>query len=218
LWGAGGDYLTADGKRSALDTPEALEGFRYYVELFTKHRVVPPGVIEQGAQEVRTQLAHEKVSMILNFSSEPWIVHAINPKLNAPQVMRWAAIPVGKKKVTAAWFSVRVISAFTKQPEAAWKVYAAWYGKDQQMLNFKNDAFMSTRLDVRASPEVRSHKFAPIALAEAAYVKWEPLVPEWPKIGDATITALQEGLSSVKTPEQALKDAHLATNRALGAQ
>jgi multiple sugar transport system substrate-binding protein len=218
LWGAGGDYLTADGKRSALDTPEALEGFNYYVDLFTKHKVVPPGVIEQGAQNVRTQLAHEAVSMILNFSSEPYIVNAINPQLHALDVLRWAPLPVGKKRVTAAWFSVRVISAFTKNPDAAWSVYKAWYGKDQQMLNFKNDAFMSTRPDVRNSPEVKGHKFAPIALAQAPYVKWDPLIPEWPKIGDAMLTAIQEAFTGVKTSEQALKDAHAAENRALGAQ
>jgi ABC-type glycerol-3-phosphate transport system substrate-binding protein len=47
-------------------------------------------------------------------------------------------------------------------------------------------------------------------------VKWEPLLAEWPKIGDAMITAVQEALTGVKTPEQALKDAHAATNRALG--
>jgi multiple sugar transport system substrate-binding protein len=218
LWGAGGDYLTADGKRSALDTPEALEGFKYYVDLFTKHKVVPPGVIEQGAQNVRTQLAHEAVSMILNFSSEPYIVNAINPQLHALDVLRWAPLPVGKKRVTAAWFSVRVISTFTKNPDAAWSVYKAWYGKDQQMLNFKNDAFMSTRPDVRNSPEVKGHKFAPIALAQAPYVKWDPLIPEWPKIGDAMLTAIQEAFTGVKTSEQALKDAHAAENRALGAQ
>jgi multiple sugar transport system substrate-binding protein len=218
LWGAGGDFLTSDGKRSALDTPEALAGFRYYVELLTKHKVVPPGVIEQGAQNVRTQLAHETVSMILNFSSEPYIVNVINPQLHALDVLRWAPLPVGKKKVTAAWFSLRVISASTKHPEEAWKVYKAWYGKDQQVLNFRNDAFVSTRLDVRNAPEVKSHKFAPIGLAQAPYVKWEPLIPEWPKITDAMLTAIQEAFTGVKTPEQALKDAHLATNRALGAQ
>ena len=48
--------------------------------------------------------------------------------------------------------------------------------------------------------------------------KIEPLVPEWPKIGDATITAVQEGFSGIKTPEQALKDLHIATNRILGVQ
>jgi multiple sugar transport system substrate-binding protein len=218
MWGAGGDYLTPDGKRSVLDTPEALEGFKYYVELFTKHKVVPAGVIEQGAQNVRTQLAHEVVSMILNFSSEPYIVNAINPQLHALDVLRWAPLPVGKKRVTAAWFSVRVISAFTKHPDEAWKVYKAWYARDQQMLNFKNDAFMSTRLDVRNSPEVKGHKFAPIALAQAPYVKWDPLIPEWPKIGDAVLTAIQEALTGVKTPEQALRDANAAANRALGVQ
>jgi hypothetical protein len=30
------------------------------------------------------------------------------------------------------------------------------------------------------------------------------------------ITAIQEALAGVKTPERALKDAHAATNRALG--
>ena len=43
IWGAGAEFLTADGKRSAMDTPEFLEGFRYYVELFTKHKVDYPG-------------------------------------------------------------------------------------------------------------------------------------------------------------------------------
>jgi hypothetical protein len=32
------------------------------------------------------------------------------------------------------------------------------------------------------------------------------------------ITAVQEGFSGVKTSEQALKDVHIATNRALGVQ
>ncbi len=216
LWGAGGDYLTPDEKRSALDTREALEGFKFYVELFTKHKVVPPGVIEQGAQEVRTQLAHEKVSMIITLPAAPGIVQAINPKMNVREVMALAPVPVGKKKVTSAWFSLRVISAFTKNPEAAWKVYNAWYDRDSQMRNFKIAGVLSSRLDVRNSPEVKADKYAQVFSAQTPYVKLEPLVPEWPKIGDAMLTAIQEGLTGVKTPEAALRGAHEATNRALG--
>jgi len=218
LWGAGGDYLTPDGRRSALDSPEALEGFKFYVELFTKHKLVPPGVIEQGAQEVRTQLAHEKVSMIITLPAAPGIVQAINPKMNVREVMMLAPVPVGKKKVTSAWFSMRVISAFTRNPDAAWKVYKAWHEPESQMRNFKIAGVLSSRLDIKNSPEVKNDKFARVFSAQTPYVKWEPLVPEWPKIGDAMITAIQEGLTGVKTPEQALNDAHAATNRALGAQ
>jgi maltose-binding protein MalE len=77
---------------------------------------------------------------------------------------------------------------------------------------------MSARLDVKSSPEIANHKFAKVFAAQAPYGKIEPLIPEWPKIGDAMITGAQEAFSGTKTTEQALKDVHLATNRALGVQ
>jgi multiple sugar transport system substrate-binding protein len=216
FWGAGAEFLTPDNKRSALDTAEALEGFRFYVELFTKHKVVPPGVIEQGAQEVRTQIALEKVSMEVGVIQAPLIYAAINPNMKVNEVMAAAPIPSGKKRVSSVEYGMRVISAFTKHPEEAWKVYKAWVSKDVQLRNFKIYGVMSARLDVKSSPEIANHKFAKIFAAQAPYGKIEPLIPEWPKIGDATITAVQEGFSGVKTPEQALKDLHIATNQALG--
>jgi ABC-type glycerol-3-phosphate transport system substrate-binding protein len=217
-WGAGGEYLSPDEKRSALDSQEFLEGFKFYVELLTKHKVVPPGVIEQGAQEVRTQLAHGKVAMIITLPAAPGIVQAINPNINVREVMALAPVPVGKKKVTSTWFSLRVISSSTKNPEAVWKVYRTWYDKESQMRNFKIAGVLSTRLDIKNSPEVKGDKFAQVFSAQTPYVKLEPLTPEWPKIGDAVITAIQEALTGVKTPEAALKDAHVAANRALGIQ
>jgi multiple sugar transport system substrate-binding protein len=152
--------------------------------------------------------------------SKPGIVQAINPRMNVREVMALAPVPVptGRPKVTATWFAMRVISSSAKDPEAAWKVYKAFYSKETQLRNFKIAAVLSTRLDVRSAPEVQNDKFAKIYSAQTPYVKLEPLIPEWPKIGDAVITAIQEALTGIKTPEQALKDAHIATNRALGIQ
>ena len=218
FWGAGAEYLTPDGKRSALDMPEALEGFRFYVELFTKHKVVPPGVVEQGAQDVRTQMAHEKVSMSIAVPQAPGIIQALNPNMKVREVMAAAPLPVGKMRVTAAEYGLRVISPYTKSPEAAWKVYKAWYEKDIQLRNFKIAGVLSARLDVKTSPDMANDRFAKVYASQAPYAKLEPLIPEWPKIGDAMITAVQEAFSGIKTPEQALRDAHIATNRALGVQ
>ena len=111
-----------------------------------------------------------------------------------------------------------VISAFTKNPEEAWKVYKAWVSKDVQLRNFKIYGVMSARLDVKNSPEIQNNKFAKVFGAQAPYGKIEPLIPEWPKIGDALITGVQEAFSGTKTTEQALKDVHTAANRALGVQ
>jgi multiple sugar transport system substrate-binding protein len=218
IWGAGAEFLTPDNKRSALDSPEALEGFRAYVELFSKHKVVPPGVIEQGAQEVRTQVAHEKVSMEIGVIQAPLIYKAINPNFKVDEVMAAAPIPSGKKRISSVEYGMRVISAFTKNPEAAWQVYKSWVSKDVQLRNFKIYGVVSARVDVKGSPEVQNHKFARVFSAQAPYGKIEPLIPEWPKIGDALITGVQEAFSGAKTTEQALKDVHTAANRALGAQ
>jgi multiple sugar transport system substrate-binding protein len=218
IWGAGAEFLTPDNKRSALDSPEALDGFRAYVELFSKHKVVPPGVIEQGAQEVRTQVAHEKVSMEIGVIQAPLIYKAINPNFKVDEVMAAAPIPSGKKRVSSVEYGMRVISAFTKNPEAAWQVYKSWVSKEVQLRNFKTYGVVSARVDVKSSPEVQNHKFARVFSAQAPYGKIEPLIPEWPKIGDAMITGVQEAFSGTKTTEQALKDVHTAANRALGVQ
>ena len=61
LWSFGADYLTPDKKRSALDTPAARQAFAFFVELYTKHKVVPPGLTAMNPQEVRTQFAQKKV-------------------------------------------------------------------------------------------------------------------------------------------------------------
>ena len=62
---------------------------------------------------------------------------------------------------------------------------------------------------------MQNNKFANVYAAQAPFAKLEPRIPEWPKIGDAMITAVQEAFSGVKTPEQALKDAHASANRTL---
>ena len=154
--------------------------------------------------------------MIITLPAALGIVQAINPKLNVREVMALAPVPVGKKKVTSAWFSMRVISATTKNPDAAWKVYRTWYDREQQLRNYRIAGVLSTRLDVKSAPEVKSDRFAQVFAAQTPYVKWEPLLAEWPKIGDAMTTAVQEAVTGVKAPEPALRDAHAATNRAPG--
>ena len=79
-------------------------------------------------------------------------------------------------------------------------------------------SYQARSVDVKNSPEIQNNKFAKVFGAQAPYGKIEPLIPEWPKIGDALITGVQEAFSGTKTTEQALKDVHTAANRALGVQ
>ena len=156
--------------------------------------------------------------MIFESSVVRGIVGAINPKLNIPEEFGVAPMPVFKKRVTGASYTLSVISAFTKNPEAAWKVYKAWHDHQAMLRLFQIAGITVARKDVKNAPEVKNDKWWGVYASQSPYVKVEPLIPEWPKIGDAMITAIQEGFTGVKTPDQALKDANQATNRALGVQ
>ncbi|MGD9045347.1 MAG: sugar ABC transporter substrate-binding protein, partial [Desulfobacterales bacterium] len=133
IWSFGADYLTPDQKRSALDSPEAKQAFTFFVELYTKHKVVPPGLTAMNPQEVRTQFAQKKVAMILGSGWTPPIVNKINPALNAFEVLSCAPAPLKVKPATAIWLSSWVMSPNTKHPNEAWQLIKFITSKDIEL-------------------------------------------------------------------------------------
>jgi multiple sugar transport system substrate-binding protein len=155
LWSFGADYLTPDMKRSALDTPAAKQAFAFFVELYTKHKVVPPGLTAMNPQEVRTQLAQKKVAMIMGSGWTPPIVNKINPALNAFEVLSCAPAPVKVKPATAIWLSSWVMSPNTKHPNEAWQLIKFITSKETELKWFVDNRVTSSRKDVSGvAPEI----------------------------------------------------------------
>lgn len=216
LWTFGGDYLTADLKRSALDTPEAREAFAYFVELSTKHKVVPPGATSANPQDVRTQLAHKKIACEIGSGWTAPIVDKLNPDLKAFDVLRAYPLPVKKKRATAIWLSSWIISPNTKHPNEAWELVKFISSKEMELKWFTDNRVTSARKDVSGvAPEILNDKFAKVIAAELPYGKVEPQIREWPEIMDAFTGAVQEALTEAKPPDKALADAHARINTIL---
>ena len=216
LWTFGGDYLTADLKRSALDTPEAREAFTYFVELSAKHKVVPPGATAANPQDVRTQLAHKKIACEIGSGWTAPIVNKINPDLRAFDVLKAYPLPVKKKRATAIWLSSWIIGPNTKHPNEAWELVKFISSKEMELKWFKDNRVTSARKDVSGvAPEILNDKFAKVIAAELPYGKVEPQIKEWPEIMDTFTGAVQEALTEAKTPDKALADAHARINTIL---
>jgi multiple sugar transport system substrate-binding protein len=216
LWSFGADYLTPDMKRSALDTPEAKEAFAFFVELYTKHKVVPPGLTAMNPQEVRTQLAQKKVAMIMGSGWTPPIVNKINPELNAFEVLQCAPAPVKRKQATAIWLSSWVMSPTTKHPNEAWQLMKFITSKDIELKWFVDNRVTSSRKDVSGvAPEILNDKFASVMASQLPYGKVEPQIKQWPEIMDTFTTSLQEAIVGMKTPDEALAEAHQRINAIL---
>lgn len=218
VWSFGADFLTPDGRRSAMDTREFREAFTYIVELATVHRVVPPGATTFGPGDVRTQMAHRRVAMKVGSGWSYPIINAISPGLNAAETLEAAPVPVGRKKITAAWLSGWIMSPHTRHPDAAWKFAKFLSSKETEKKFFFDNRVISSRKDVNTLPMVRTDKFSRVIVAELPTARLEPLLREWPEIFDAFATALQEAMTGAKTPDRALSDAHARTNTILGAR
>ncbi|MGD2184871.1 MAG: sugar ABC transporter substrate-binding protein [Desulfobacterales bacterium] len=217
IWSHGADYLTPDMKQSALNTAAAKEAFKLFVELYTKEKVVPPGLTAMNPQEVRTQLAQKKVAMILGSGWTPPIVNKINPDLNAFDVLKCAPAPMKSKPATAIWLSSWVMSPNTKHPDEAWKLLKFITSKEMELKWFMDNRVTSSRKDVSGvAPAILNDKFASVMASQLPHGKVEPQIKQWPEIMDTFTTSLQESIVGMKSPEKALAQAHERTNAILG--
>jgi len=215
LWSAGGDYLTRDLSSSALNSRGALEGVKSFVELHTKHKVVHPGPVEMGPHDVRIALANEKVAMNIGTGFTPGIVDGINPKLKAFEVLRFAPFPSSGDKTisTAATLVIRVISARTKHPQETWDFLKYLLNYENELSTWDVNGWVSARKDVAKAEKIVTDKFGQVLAENQIHVHFPPMVVEWPEIADIVTTALQNSLTGIQTPEEALLEAHNRINK-----
>ncbi|MFQ6065774.1 MAG: ABC transporter substrate-binding protein [bacterium] len=225
LFSHGGSYLTPDYKRSALDSPEAKQAFKFFVELHTKHGVIPPGVTARNPGDVREQLATQEVAMILGSGWTVPIVDGLNPDLNAPEVLEASSVPVAKgispEFRTTAWLSTWMIGKNTKHPEEAWKLLKHQTSKPMVEKWFRDARVLSSRRDVSGGLEAQGiggynellfDKFAKVIAGELAYAKFVPQLKEWTEIIETVNTAVQEAFTGAKSIDKALSDASKRIN------
>lgn len=215
VWAAGGEFLTVDEKQSALNRPETIEGFKFYVELFTKQGIVPPGVTEVGPQQARTLMAHSQVGMKIGSSWTPGIVDAINPAMKARDVLRFAGIPSKKTKATAINAGYHVIAKSSRHPDEAWRFVRFLTSNEAYKRAYDVNRWIMARKDTNAWIKAKEDPFDRVMIEEAANARFFPITPKWPEIADVIGVAVQEALTGTKTPEQALADAHERAGRIL---
>ncbi len=134
IWAAGGDVLSADGMKPALDSPGVRAALELYRDLWAaKH--VPPAARADGGQNWTAAFAGGKIGM---FSTGAFAINAIrklNPDLDfgvaylpGTEAGKWSsfaggdsiAIPKGSKNVAAAWEFIQ----WTLTPEVQVEILA----------------------------------------------------------------------------------------------
>jgi multiple sugar transport system substrate-binding protein len=210
IWGFGGDYLTPDLKHSALDCPETIKGFKYYVELAQKEKVVAPGALKNTPQMSRMQLADQQSAMKVGSGWTVPIVDDFNPDLKAYEVLEMAPLPIFQQPVTSAWLSAWVMSSDSKHPEEAWELIKFITSREMELKWFRDNRVLSSRKDVsNTASEILNDKFARVISSQLPNARLVPQIKQWPEIIQAVSMATYDAINETKTPEEALHEAHL---------
>jgi len=87
VWSAGGDFVSADGKRVLFDQPEALAGLKAYLEL---GRYLSPEMHRLDGEQADDLFMREQVASMLNMP----IAYLLQRRLHPDAARDWGVAPV----------------------------------------------------------------------------------------------------------------------------
>jgi multiple sugar transport system substrate-binding protein len=186
-----------------LDSPEAVEALQLWVDWMKKGYVSKEIVNMDQWSGVRPQFQNEQAAMMIN---GPWCVKPIRDEV--PDLNWKVAVLPGRKKQASAMGGVDIGIIKGGNAQAAW-TFIEWLYSPERVADFWQ-AFGTLPLMPKiaeSAPYWQGDPVFDVLLEQMKYAAPRGPHPKWPQISAAIYTALQEALTGVKTPQQALKDA-----------
>jgi multiple sugar transport system substrate-binding protein len=196
----GGDILSADEKKCILDQPAAVEAIQWLGDLRQKQHVVADPS-ETGNQPARQLF--DSGRLIFHIGDPGFLSGTIRGKLSFPWDI--AIVPKGKvAHVDTVKGPSLVMSAATKQPDAAWAWLAHYDGPEMQRYVATNGKIVSARKSaLKAFVEQEKGYNSSVIQDAAGIAKPMPYVARY----DEMDKEIQTGLNAVYAGQQTAKDA-----------
>jgi multiple sugar transport system substrate-binding protein len=118
VWMNGGDVFSADATRCTMDTPEAIDGLRFYVDLSLAHGAAPTPSQSLG-QNFQDLFASGLVAVI---ADSRFSYKRFNRGKGLPFEWDVAPMPRGKTRATTFIWGGNCILKSTRHPREAWEL------------------------------------------------------------------------------------------------
>ena len=172
IWSNGGDVISADGAKSMLDQPEAIEALQFMCDLENVYNVCPAGITSYGWSEAQDAFLTGKASMIVLGSAAVWSMIT-----GAYDIDCGICLIPSKDGVTHSSFSGGDSLAMVQNcsnPDAAWDFIQYCLSEDVQVEEMAQYGQLPARSDLfdneyfSANPAFEVLKEA-LAVGEAPY-------------------------------------------------
>ncbi|MEO8752453.1 MAG: ABC transporter substrate-binding protein [Casimicrobiaceae bacterium] len=210
----GANLMNSAGTETYYDKPEVIGALQYWVDLVTKYKVHPEGIVEWGTTP--KDFFEKKVAMIWTTTG-----NLTNVKANAKFDFGVAMLPASKQRGSPTGGGNFYIFAKSTpaQRDAAFK-FIKWTTTPQRAAQWGIDTgYVAVRADAWDTPVMKQYVagFPPAAVArdQLPYAKAELSTHENQRVTKALNDGLQAALTGTKTPEAAMKDAQRESERIL---
>ncbi|MEK8031784.1 extracellular solute-binding protein [Ideonella sp. DXS29W] len=184
IWNAGGDFLSGDRKRSAVNSTEAVQAALYYTGLAAEG-LVPASALEKDSTQIENGFFNGQFAVIF---SGPWILKQMKtPKAKGGQLESLAArnfgiapYPAGLKG-SQTFFSGSNLAVMksSKHKAEAWKLAAFLAGRDAQVKYSQMSGMLPARLDAANDPVLTADPHYAEFLAQVRNGRHYPSVAGW---------------------------------------
>lgn len=201
LYAFHGDFLTPDGAKAAINSPEGVAALQFYGDLLTKHKVAQPSALANGNNDVRQLLMTGQVAMMID---GPWARGTL--KQMAPS-LNWSVgqIPAveGKKPrfTMSSWYYVLFSQSEVKDEV---KKFISYLLEPENMA--RSVVTIPGRKSAAAMPRFQSPDWQPWVKA-APYGEPLPITDKFSQIADIIGNAVQQVLSEKATAQAAADEA-----------
>ncbi|MCI0399325.1 MAG: extracellular solute-binding protein [Chloroflexi bacterium] len=181
VWGAGGDFLAPNGRRTLFNEPAARAGLRAY---FALGRYLLPEVHHAGSETDTLFLANDQAAMTL---SGPWLYDQAQRQGGSLAGQVSVALPPGPAFVGGSHL---VVWNYTRQPEAALQLIRFLTRPDIQVLYSQRIGLLPARLDAWREPPFATDPIWRTAIEGLKSGRSFPVTPRWGLIEDRLVTEL----------------------------
>ena len=210
----GVQLMNAAGTETYYDKPAVIEAVQYWVDLTSKYKAHPEGIVEWGTTP--KDFFERKVAMMWTTTG-----NLTNVRSNAKFDFGVAMLPANKRRgsPTGGGNFYLFKQAKPEQQAAAFK-FVKWITSPGRAAQWGIDTgYVAVRPDAWETPEMKKYvaEFPPAAVArdQLQFAVAELSTHDNQRVTKALNDGLQAALTGSKTPEQAMKDAQREAERLL---
>lgn len=206
LWGHGGDVL-GPGGAVRLAEPEAVAALDWLVAA-VREGLSPPGVLTYQEEEARNMFQEGRAVFMRNWPYAWNLLQGENSPVRGKVGVRPMVHAPGAESAATLGGWGYGISAFSEQPDAAWKFVEFITGEEAQRVSFLMGGINPTRRALFSDPELlRKSPHLPQLYAALERARPRPVHEAYARISDALQVHASAALSGQRTAREALDEA-----------